>query len=357
MARQAITGRQSDVTGDQVRTKFESIQYLRAFAALAVIFHHAIGPRPWLYNPISSFGAGQAGVDIFFLVSGFIIYVAARDEGPGQFAIRRAIRIVPLYWMATIVSFVSALRHGPASLDNALWPYFLKSLLFIPAYNYAVPNQIWPIFIPGWTLQYEVFFYGVFALGLAVRQPTTVVKITFVLLVFAGLLVRSDNPLWITYTDPLLLEFLAGLYLARYRHVLTSPRLAALIPIGLLALALSGLVPGPRFLQLGLPALAMVTGAIALENSGHLIRLPWLGKLGDASYSIYLSQFVAIEVASRTVQHLPVHGSSQLLAMIAASLLASTAIGMAVHQIFERPITRWLSHRRPHGAIEAQAAP
>ena len=79
-----------------------SLQYLRAVAALLVVFHHVRNPGNGLFNPISHWNFGQAGVDMFFLISGYIMYAVARQERPVRFLQRRIVRIVPLYWIATL---------------------------------------------------------------------------------------------------------------------------------------------------------------------------------------------------------------------------------------------------------------
>jgi exopolysaccharide production protein ExoZ len=83
--------------------RYASIQYLRAFAVLLVIFHHARNPKPWLHNALQSYTSGEAGVDIFFLISGFIMFTAARNEHYSDFLKRRVIRIMPMYWLATML--------------------------------------------------------------------------------------------------------------------------------------------------------------------------------------------------------------------------------------------------------------
>ena len=266
-----------------MRAKFESIQYLRAFAALIVVFHHARNPTPWLYDPISGFEAGQAGVDIFFVISGFIMFTAARDEGALEFVRRRLVRIAPLYWLATAVTFVFIYYRDRRVLDASFVSHLVKSVLFIPHYSPDFPDQIWPYVVPGWTLNYEMFFYLVFAGALLTRRIIPFVGIVLAGLVVSSFFIESRSALWVTYTDPLLLEFLGGIFLARYRPHLRHGWLVGLIPIGLLAIALSGEFAAPRVILWGIPALAVVAGALACEDLGWLPRIAWLRRLGDAS--------------------------------------------------------------------------
>ena len=339
------------------KNRFQSIQYLRAFAALIVIFHHALRPRPWLYNPISQYGAGQAGVDIFFVISGFIMYSAARKEGVGQFAWRRFVRIAPLYWLATLVTFIileSRLHFqpvGPNMLD------LLQSILFIPHYNRIVPDQVWPYLVPGWTLNFEAFFYLIFAIGLVTKKLVPTVLILLVALIIAGVLFPSRSAIWLTYTNPLLAEFLGGLLIARFQDQIVRPLTIFLLPLGILGLAVSAFVPAPRVLIWGLPALAIVIGALSLERSGHLPDWRFAAALGDGSYSIYLFQVIGIGVATAIVQHLPLHGVPQLACMIVGALACAIALGMAAHYLVERPLTRYLTRRRSAARLDVLAAP
>ena len=343
-----------------MKEKLASIQYLRAVAALLVVFHHARNVHPWLYNPLAGFGLAQCGVDVFFVISGFVMYSAARGEATGEFLRRRLIRIAPLYWLATLVSApLIMLNHGSA-FNGELLAHAVGSVLFIPHYSPEHAGEIWPLLVVGWSLNYEMFFYLVFAVGIAAKRLVTVTAATLGALVVAGLLLRSDNALWRTYTDPLLLEFLAGVTLAVGRERLRAFDLSLLLPLGMLALAFSGLARLPQVLGWGLPAVMIVAGAISLETRGRLPKLKALGVLGDASYAIYLFQVICIGVVGLALQRLPVHGPLQLSLMIVMCLVSSAGAGVAVHYGLERPLLRVLSGKRRSPArreFAASAAP
>ncbi|WP_174301652.1 acyltransferase [Caulobacter sp. S45] len=329
-----------------MKEKLASIQYLRAIAALLVVFHHARNVHPWLYNPLADFGLAQCGVDVFFVISGFVMYSAARSETTGEFLRRRLIRIVPPYWLATIVSAPLILLNHASALNGPLVAHVADSLLFIPHYSPEHAGEIWPLLAVGWSLNYEMFFYIVFAAGIAARRLVGVAVVTLGLLVVAGLLLKSDNALWRSYTDPLLFEFLAGVGLAVGRERLRSHDLSLLLPIGFVALGLSTMMKLPQVLAWGVPALMIVAGAISLETRGRLPRLKALGMLGDASYAIYLFQVICIGLVGLAVQRLPIHGPLQLVLMIAACMVSSAVAGLAIHYGLERPLLRYLSGRR-----------
>ena len=112
---------------------------------------------------------GQAGVDIFFVISGFIMWVTTHDRPttPLRFMTNRIVRIVPLYWLITLA--VAAMAFAVPSLFRGvvLTPeHVIKSLLFIPHYYPGMPTRVWPLLLPGWTLNYEMVFYLVFAIAL-----------------------------------------------------------------------------------------------------------------------------------------------------------------------------------------------
>ncbi len=323
-----------------------SIQYLRAIAALMVVFHHARNPIPGLSDPLANFGAGAAGVSIFFVISGFIMYTAARDEKVRTFAWRRLTRIVPMYWIATFVVLMAHEGLRLHQMTPELAKHVVESLLFIPHHDPYSPGDIAPYLVPGWTLNFEMFFYALFAVGLAVRRLVLFLASAIGALVLAGIALHFHNALWLTYTNLILLEFLAGIFIGVFAGRLTSGTWAWLLPLGFVGLGLSGLSTAPHLLTWGLPATMMVVGAIALEQSGRLADLALLAVLGNASYSIYLFQPLIFDFPERILHMIPFQGLPQLIAMVALSATAAVLIGIAAHYTLERRIMRALSVRR-----------
>ena len=140
----------------------KSIHYLRGLAALLVVFHHSIIQLAPVRDHYAHVEFGQAGVDIFFVISGFVIYLsnAKGRLGSGEFLKRRIIRIVPLYWLATLAVVAVAVVAPRFFATTTLTAQDVaQSLLFVPAYSAAFPGQIWPVLVPGWSLNYEMFFY------------------------------------------------------------------------------------------------------------------------------------------------------------------------------------------------------
>lgn len=307
--------------------RFASIQVMRAVAALSVVFFHA-----------SSFRLGEAGVDIFFVISGFIMGTIGVRERPGEFLTKRIIRIVPLYWGVTLAMCVGAMA-GVYSHFTFTIPQLVKSLLFIPYYN--PEGNIWPLAVTGWTLNYEMFFYLFFALGLLLRCPILLPTVALMLAVVFGLLLHPEGAALHSYTDPLLLEFCAGLLLSqapRFRgQALGLALLAAGLAVFAVLVAIDWYPTSERVILFGIPAFAMVAGAVAVERAGRWPSLPFAEKIGDASYSLYLLHGIAIAFLHKLPQIFLVTP----FIMVALSLTLS----LAAYHMFEKPVSRFLVKR------------
>lgn len=325
-----------------VRKNFLTIQYLRAFAALIVVLHHALGSLPQSASLVTGFTAGAAGVDIFFFISGFIMYVSARDEPAGEFVRRRIIRIVPLYWLATFMTFAYLNRRLVSLPDpEQLW-HLGASLFFIPHYSPLDPGQIWPVVVPGWTLNFEMFFYAIFALGLLVRRLVPFVAATIGALVVTGQLLPSDNALWSTYTSLKMCEFLAGLLVARYALHVSRGWGIGLLLAGTILLMSSDMVDAPSVVKWGLPSAMMVIGAISIEWDNGVRESKFALMLGNASYSIYLFQIIGLVAGSRLSHSLQLGGLAGFLVHILGTMTIAIIAGLVAHHFLELPMTRFL---------------
>ncbi|WP_298963006.1 acyltransferase [uncultured Methylobacterium sp.] len=337
-------------------SKLPLIQVLRAVAALMVVVSHgqaeaaalaarfglAFRPAGWLPWP--------AGVDVFFVISGFIIVHAAgplhgQPAGPRRFLAHRIARVVPLYWLVTSLYLALALArpgmlNAPGGADPGL---VAASYLFWPM---ARPDgAVTPLYSLGWTLNYEMAFYAVFALALPWprRRAVAAVAAGLVALVVATRLVGGLPTPLAFWGDPIVLEFAVGLGLGLLRaeglHLPGAVR-AALAAGGLALLALAGDTTLPRALAWGGPA-ALLVAAAALgrrEPEGRLVRAA--SHLGDASYALYLVHpFVvrAVGVAGAVGPGLPL--------LVAAMIGLSCAVALAVHRLVERPLDRALRRR------------
>jgi exopolysaccharide production protein ExoZ len=351
---------------------FTSIQHLRGIAALMVVAFHLLQPARGIVFPAWTSFAGAAGVDIFFVISGFIIYVSQNAETPqggakaaADFARRRAARILPMYWLFTTV-LVALHLTVHLNADLSLQPaHVWKSLLLVPHFSPSAPDRIEPLLVPGWTLQYELFFYALFALGVWFLNRRRVFWMSAMLvgLVTAGALLHPAGAVGISYTSPRLLEFLAGVLLgvaARTKPALfpTWGWIGAPVGFGLLlATDFAGPAWGSFWREAwgwGPPAVLVVFAALCLDLNRRALVAPLLKTLGDASYSIYLTHLITLGVV-RQGWRLVVHPSPDPMVFFVfctLAFLAATAAGVGVYQLVERPLLRRMS-----GLLAPRAAP
>ncbi|MBC7483865.1 MAG: acyltransferase [Rhizobacter sp.] len=326
-----------------------SVQYLRAVAALMVVWHHAREQLPGLklFFP-GEFG--PSGVDLFFVISGFIMVAttAAKPGRPGQFLLRRFVRVVPLYWILTglLVALAWKAPQLFRSVDVTLG-HVAASLLFIPHLSPTHPGMAWPILVPGWTLNFEMFFYAIFACTLFVQFRRRVWALAGVLvaLVAVGVILGPfDSPVASTYTSALLLEFLLGAGIAQLwvgGHVIRpfGGALAAMVCGAVLLVWRDA--PWPPLAQICGGGL-LVAGALnpGLQRWRSRVLLP----LGDASYSIYLSHLFSLGLLRWVWGRIDasVVGVAGAWAFMLAALLVGALGGCLAFRVVEQPLLRWL---------------
>jgi exopolysaccharide production protein ExoZ len=224
--------------------------------------------------------------------------------------------------------------------------HVLASFAFIPHFSPS-DGGLWPVLVQGWTLNYEMFFYALFAmlLPLTPRNRLAAMACLFIGLVGLGLLVPPESAALKTYTSPLLLEFLIGLFIGRLW--LSGKIPSARTGWMLIAIAGGGFAfVGATYIGfnayvLGTLAGILLLGVLALEKDGRVRRFASAAYLGDASYSIYLWHTMAISVAVKLA------AATSLPPPLALSLAiaSGTAIGLACHQFLEKPITAFLKTR------------
>ncbi|GLR35327.1 acyltransferase [Pseudomonas plecoglossicida] len=270
-----------------------SLQALRAFAAWVVVCHHFMQIFFDFHatGPVGQFltDRGAAGVDIFFVISGLVIYLSTRDKAiePGQFLLNRALRIVPAYWFYTALMAALLLAFSQWMPHQAFaWRHLLLSLFFIPAENPG-GYGLYPTLNVGWTLNFEMFFYLLFGLAFLVRQRHHLLLVTAALLLVSEGLGRL-GVLSHFYSNDIIYEFLLGIGIGvLYRRGLVRQGLwLPLAVLGVAGYALYHLDASQRLLHWGLPSALIVLAFIALEPYFHGNRV--LKALGDCSYSVYL---------------------------------------------------------------------
>lgn len=329
----------SSAEGDRP-AQIVSLQYLRAVAALLVLFHHVRNPINGLFNPIEHWNFGEAGVDMFFLISGYVMYAVARNDQPMRFLRRRIIRIVPLYWLATLCLYIQVAAGFPGVLPTP--DQLLRSLLFIPQYHQQTEDEIWPFLVAGWTLQYEMYFYAMFAIGLGLRQPLVATLSLGAIAILIGKLGvgESNDAIFVAYTSPIITEFFQGMLIALVHQRRSMASFRAALPIGVVALFLLGNLDAPRLFIWGLPSALILIGCLAIEDAKRMPSFPMLKLLGDASYSIYLSHAFVLQIGLIIWWKVPVTGWSQFMIFTPAAVIGCSIIGVFVYRYIERPMLR-----------------
>jgi exopolysaccharide production protein ExoZ len=347
--------------------KLYSIQYLRGSAALLVVIAHAsahpLGAPEWWQLRL-----GQFGVYLFFVISGFIM-VAISGDGPFSpltFLRRRAVRVVPLYWLFTTLTAGLALALPSLFKSTVFTPeHYLQSLLFIP---HEAPGRggTSPILSLGWTLNYEAFFYLAFALlaFLTATRRVVVLSVAFVAIYVAGAAMQPADPALQFYTNAAVLAFAAGGWIG-LAHLkggiqrLPEWSVPAIAIAGLaafvVAFGLDQTAGETEASFIGLVALAVALVTLGLCQERSLPRSAALELLGDASYATYLVHMFVIGALTGIGARLLAPGDVGYAATVSAAIAISLVVGIVVHRFIELPMLGWF--RRSRSAHRAIAAP
>lgn len=350
-----------------------SIQALRAVAAAMVVIFHQVNAERVYGGGTTVLGGwahlGYAGVDVFFVISGFIMATVTAGRfgsrgGAIDFLAKRAIRIYPLYWLCTAV-ILAVMFLRPGALDPALAEKsVLGSLLLLPL-------EGGPLLVVGWTLTYELYFYILTAMALAMASERRVPALVAVWA--TGLAVAQLVPVqgpWLSLvTSPLGFEFIAGVLAGLYwRRLSTGTAMFLLIASAIwLGIAYGLLIDSPdrgqsadvRALAFGPPGLLTVAALARLELAGK-IPVPHLAvAMGNASYALYLTHVFVLSISGRIFSALGLTGSvAGNCAFFVVTLSATFLVALMVHHLVERPLMRlgglaWSSVRdkslRPFG--------
>lgn len=354
-------------------TQLKSIQTLRAVAALAVMFahlqsveaSHSIGPT-LLPNALMS---GFAGVDLFFVISGFIMVWIAGDWSPGansagKFLFARVTRIYPVWWLFASITALYFLAVNGVPWDADLLKNFdIGGVEHLIKSAFLIPHDAFPVLTLGWTLMHEMYFYLIFALILLLPQKyRAVALIVWAGVIGAGIAANATG----FYADtlsalalyPMTLEFLIGAAVgwavkAGWRRFAIPALILGMIGMiaALWAVDFSSkadTLPIVRTALFGPPSALLVYAVAALEL--NQTSKPWLHgglvRIGDWSYSLYLGHILVISAVAELV--FPTFGDlgqiSNALFIGVASVAAIIAAGVA-YAMFEAPL-----HRRARAA-------
>lgn len=350
-----------------------SIQILRGLAALAVAIGHAQGfigfplerrGEEFAWSYLLPWGAG---VDLFFVISGFVMVYASESlfRTPGgmrSFLWRRLCRIIPLYWILTGFIILKEILKGANLPDTSS---LLTSPLFIP-HDASGTGTARPIYELGWTLNYEMLFYAVFALTVGFSRKIAVLPTSCLLFVVVAVLPHlfPHSTVVSVWSQPIVIEFVLGMGIAllvRSGYTLPGSARIGLMALGVAALLFDGLATrahtfdwitpndGLRVLAWGLPASLIVAAAVMGPmrwTEGSLTRAAI--RLGDASYALYLCHPIVISAFSAAWFFAGLHRFIPSWIAVAMSLGLAIAAARVIYRWFELPVTNYLkSLNRP----------
>jgi exopolysaccharide production protein ExoZ len=254
-----------------------NLHLLRVIAALGVVYFHTTSDAGLKLD----WDVGSRGVDVFFVISGFIIAYIGTTK-PEQFFLRRLIRVVPFYWAATLFVFVMVLVAPQFFRStNADVTHLVTSLLFIP--HESVTGEMQPTLLLGWSLNFEMFFYVLFAISLKLSSRWSPVLCVTALVSYVVVIHTSgtEGPIRSFYARPIVLEFCYGIA-AYYVFRWAADRRDMLVRIAGLKAVLAIIAVGslvaivvfeqyyrdqvPRYLLAGVPSFFLVTSALLLER-------------------------------------------------------------------------------------------
>lgn len=336
-----------------------NLQFLRGVAALGVVFFHTD------YRLAGDWHTEFFGVSTFFVISGFIMCLITR-ENADDFLKRRLVRVVPLYWLCTFAFIFVTFRFAifepstwlelPAGRpDEPLWAYVSRSLLFLPI------EDKYPILNVGWTLNFEIYFYLLFAAALWINRR-------FAPLMVAGFLVAvyfADGTVCTTfpcnyYSQDYIQYFIAGIaiyYALGYVARGVPRRPAVWVGLGLIAICYGSQFVGPWWsaaieprvyvLVAAAAPMVIVASALIVESAGCAVTWRPLILIGDASYAIYLTHTILFDmlgVSSDRWLHLPTPKDSTIVML--AYLAVAIVTGIVVHLMVEKPMLRVIRRKR-----------
>jgi exopolysaccharide production protein ExoZ len=339
------------------------IQILRLLAAVAVVAFHAWGIAPDGYKVPEravafALAHGGHGVDLFFVISGFIIFYATHRANltPAEFLRRRVERIVPLYFLVTFAVILLAVTL-PATFGTEGWytpRHIIKSLAFI-----AFTDGEMPVVYLGWSLEYEMYFYLAVALLMTLtRDVWRNIVMMFSALAILGRIPGINEALgyYAFFTDPMILEFVFGIIAA---SIFVNGKIAWPIAIAAACATIAVLAadPADRVIVFGFPSACLVTAAAFVSRKRIDPSSPEraLARLGDASYSIYLAQVQTVTLASASIASLVPAVPPLLLVTVTSGIVVT--LGLLLNIVAERPLLDLARRLGPRRLVAATRSP
>lgn len=347
-----------------IRKKINTIQLLRGLAAIAVVLHHVAGYLKES-NHLHFLGGycriGFAGVDLFFVISGFIIHFTSKSylntpSKLGEYWKKRTIRVYPIYWIVTtgifFFQFLLPLLNERAALNTGYpmeWLEFVKTYLLLPV-HFAI-NPV------SWTLSYELFFYLMFSL-LIISKRLWVVPAGVLLFSAWHIFVEQYQHRTFGYNyynfffSSYNIEFFLGylLFIVYDKGLFSMPTwlawLGVACSLGMIISFGYGVVDGDyykRFVIFGLTSVLLLHSLLKLEEAQQLTIHPLFIVLGDASYIIYLIHFPLIFFMNKLLLLTHIQLSNQgLINYSYLIVLVIMGLGVLLHKYLEVPMNTYL---------------
>ncbi|WP_447887716.1 acyltransferase family protein [Serratia fonticola] len=337
-----------------VNRTVNSIQFLRFFASLLVLVTHSTFYTHERYSDaMTVFKPGAVGVDIFFVISGFVILLSSITKsgefrGGLDFTVKRLTRIVPMYWIATSIK-VAALILSPALVLHAAFDpsRIILSYFFLPSVS---PDGRWePILGVGWTLVFEMFFYFIFAMSLFAKRNPIVIS-SFIIISFSAIsTLRADSwPVWTMYFDRIMLYFVIGMmcYIIMMMCSKTTLRAitATLVTVSIIFIARKIVLDEEIITRLSFETFTFVVTLFFVVVQCEPVFTGSVSKLfsllGDASYSTYLFHPIVAPLVPTVFKKLSSHGITvNPFIVVISTIIFALIVTVIIHLVIEKPIT------------------
>lgn len=335
-----------------------SIQVLRGIAALLVVLVHSTLKAQSAGLGERVFEIGHSGVDLFFIISGFIMMmIGARENNFFLFMSKRITRVIPLYYIITTFALCIYLFNPSLINGNNGAISILHSYLLIPAQGKSFLLSV------GWTLSYEMFFYIVFACVVFMKSSAkgVVASLILIALILAGN--QSSNVILHNFLSIILLEFAIGIgcfYFYDYMSKRLSNRNAKVLASAFILIAIIYIAAQHdpfftlfqnRVLELAIPMMFIFLAFCLCEYQFKAFRdkapIKIMSYIGDASYSLYLTHLFALGLISKIFSKFEIEN---YFIFVATCVVGSVIGGAVCYEIVEKRITAILRntiYRKP----------
>lgn len=345
-----------------MNNKILSIHQLRGIAALLVVLFHFRGYLNGTYAQKDLgyilFGAGAFGVDLFFMISGFIIALSTRKKtSPLIFGIRRFFRIYPAFFIIFIIGTLTVYSNN-STQD------LLRAMFFIHKdYTLASPGFGFNILGPAWTLTYEIYFYSLFVLGMTLSHKYRVflasifllTPIIIIQLAYTGSIdfsgtgvpqISLDVPMYnfIRFaSSPILVEFIIGMVLYEIftaQNVVITKSIATIIFASCIGVFLTFYFSRSNYVfgmtGFGLWSVILITGFLVYDKAGGIKESPILNYLGNISFSLYISHYLIINILDfyKPIFWVSTFGISRLILATTLCMLVATFMYIFIEKPF-----------------------